>query len=230
MVFINLKFRGVMAGRKPAEETVTRDEVVWCRFLWDNNITKKKIREILKWGWRKLDKIIEYYEFPERPASACRHQVKDAEGWVLYYGTFSIGEHVPPPIEEYYRMYDLQQFERARRLEFAKLMMLSDEFRRYGGEFLKLLGTSAEEIAATNDVSVLQKKWRFSEKPLKMLMNFLKNQAELFGPFDFDKHPAETDSKVYSSAKQTIDFSKHLDVQMKILAQLRHSRDLISKK
>ena len=219
-----------MAGRKPAQETVTRDEVVWCRFLWDNNITKKKIREILKWGWRKLDKIIEYYEFPERPASARRHQVKDVEGWVLYYGTFSIGEHVPPPIEEYYRMYDLQQLERARRLEFAKLMMLSDEFRRYGGEFLKLLGTSAEEIAATNDVSVLQKKWRFSEKPLKMLMNFLKNQAELFGPFDFDKHPTETDPKVYSSAKHTIDFSKHLDVQMKILAQLRHSRDLISKK
>jgi len=61
-------------------------------------------------------------------------------------------------------------------------------------------------------------------------MNFLKNQAELFGPFDFDKHPTETDPKVYSSAKHTIDFSKHLDVQMKILAQLRHSRDLISKK
>ena len=127
-------------------------------------------------------------------------------------------------------MYDLQQLERVKGLEFAKFMMLSDEIRRYGVEFLKLLGTSAEEIEATKDVSVLQKKWRFSEKPLKMLMNFLKNQAELFGPFDFDKHPTETDPKVYSSAKHTIDFSKHLDVQMKILAQLRHSRDLISKK
>ncbi|GEM_PF-5408666 len=218
-----------MAGRKPAEETVTRHDVVWCRFLWDNYITKKKIREILGWGWRKLDKIIEYYEFPERPASACRHQVKDFEGWVIYYGTFSKGEHDPPPIEKYYRMYDLQQLERARRLEFAKLMMLSDEIVRFVREFLKLLGTSAEEIAATNDVSVLQKKWRYYQKPLKMLMNLLNNQAELFGPFDVEQ-PAKKDSDIYSSAKHTIDISKHLDLQMKILAQLRHSRDLILKK
>jgi len=218
-----------MAGRKPAEETVTRHDVVWCRFLWDNKITKKKIREILGWGWRKLDKIIEYYEFPERPASACRHKIKDLEEWVLYYGTFSKGEHDPAPIEEYYRMYDLQQLERAKRLEFAKLMMLSDEIGHFVREFLKLLGTSAEEIAATNDVSVLQKKWKYYHKPLKMLMNLLNNQAELFGPFDVEQ-PSKKDSDIYSSAKHTIDFSKHLDLQMKILAQLRHSIDLISKK
>lgn len=126
-------------------------------------------------------------------------------------------------------MYDLQQLERARRLEFAKLMMLSDEIVRFVREFLKLLGTSAEEIAATNDVSVLQKKWRYYQKPLKMLMNLLINQAELFGPFDVEQ-PAKKDSDIYSSAKHTIDISKHLDLQMKILAQLRHSRDLILKK
>ena len=64
---------------------------------------------------------------------------------------------------------------------------------------------------------------------LKMLMKLLNNQAELFGPFDVEQ-PAKKDSDIYSSAKHTIDISKHLDLQMKILAQLRHSRDLISKK
>jgi len=108
-------------------------------------------------------------------------------------------------------------------------MMLSDEIVRFVREFLKLLGTSAEEIAATNDVSVLEKKWKYYRKPLKMLMNLLNNQAELFGLFDVEQ-PAKKDSDIYSSAKHTIDISKHLDLQMKILAQLRHSRDLISKK
>jgi hypothetical protein len=103
-----------MAGRKPAEKTVTTMELALCRYLWESNVTKRVIRKKLKWGWRKLDRILQVHEFPNRLNSEVRNGSLEAEKFLTQFAALRGGLQANRTLQHYVDFYDLKNKKRIR--------------------------------------------------------------------------------------------------------------------
>ena len=176
-----------MAGRKPAEATVTTMELAWCRLLWDNFVTKKGIRRKLKWGWRKLDKILEFYNFPKRPPGAARHEYPVVEEYVIKYATHPINEDGMTHLQRYIDYYDLKNMERIRRNEFTRAMITTELMNSVVLGILNIIGTNSDQIKSFTGHKELSKKMDIIYKVHRILLKILDHRCRLVGLFSDKK-------------------------------------------
>ncbi len=160
---------------------MTNLELAWCRYLWDNAVTKETIRRQLGWGWRKLDKILKCYEFPIRPPGTARHEFKNVEEFIIEYADCPVLKVGESHLERYIDYYQLKDLERIKDDEFRRSMMLTDFMHDIVMGVLKIVGTTSEEIVAFKDHKPLSKKMRIIYKVHIILLKILDHRCRVVG-------------------------------------------------